>query len=146
MKRTWMIWVLALLLLASCTAATKSRGQKASRDYDHEYNLVYSAVKTVLLGRGYQIIKDEQEKGVLETGWTEGKRTRTQALVSIMPMGRALTKVQVEVLIDKKGLTSEEWKPSDVEVAVYDDLLEDIDTQAYREYFLRIERPTPTRK
>ena len=105
MKRTWTIWVLALLLLASCTGATKSRGQKAGSDYDHEYDLVYSAVKTVLLGRGYQIIKDEPEKGALETGWTEAKRTRTQAQVSIMPLGRAWTKLQVEILIDKKGLT-----------------------------------------
>ena len=137
------VWASVLIFLAGCGGATKTRGQKASKDYDHPQDLVFSAVQTILRERGYEIVNADADSGVIDTSWVEQKGHRTQAQARVTPLGHRWSRVQMEILYDKKGFAGGDWKPEPVKVSVYDDLFNDIDTQIYREYFLKIERPAP---
>jgi hypothetical protein len=144
--RTCVLLVLVATLLEGCSSATMSRGQTAGRDYDGAYEYVYAAVKSVLMGRGYEIAEEDPDTGKIETNWVEVGGDRTQTKAQITRLEDHWARVDLEILHDEKGFLGGDWKPQEVKTSVYEDLFDDIDLQVYREYFLKIQRPNPDTK
>jgi hypothetical protein len=136
------VMVLLLLIVGCCSGLEpKSRRPMESRIYDHRYELVLKAVRSVLVAEGFPITAEDQAKGTMETDWMVSKYERSKVRAQVQSLGRSRTQVMLGIKLQKRGVLGSEWKPAEVEMHSYHMMFEYIDLQIYREYFREIEEP-----
>jgi uncharacterized lipoprotein len=136
------VTALLLLILGGCSGMEpKSHRPMEGRVYDHRYDLVYRAVRTVLRTEGFPITAEDQAAGTVETDWMVKQYERSKVRAQIHSMARNRTNVMLGIQLEKKGVLGGDWKPAEVEMHTYTMLFEYIDLQIYHEYFREIEEP-----
>ena len=140
LKRT--VWPLFFLLIFCRCSGIQPKSNRPSEKhaFDHKYDFVYQATKTVLKTEGLTITTDDPDRGLIETAWTQGNYEKTKMKAFVIPLDSHNTLVDLAISIQRKKLTGGDFKPAKPEMFDYDVLFQKIDMQAYREYFSTMEK------
>ena len=139
-KRTVLILFLLLILCRCSGIQPKSERPSEKQAFEHKYDFVYQATKTVLREEGLTISTDDPDQGLIETDWTQGKYEKVKMKAFVIPLDSHNTLVNLSISIQRRKLTGGDFKPARPEMFDYEVLFQKIDMQAYREYFSTMEK------
>jgi hypothetical protein len=116
----------------------KSTKEFESRVYEAPEKLTLKAVEKILKEKGYETKVDESRSGVLESDFTVDGHVRSKAKAIISPISKRKTEVRLKLHVEKRTFFGKEWKPIGINASVYEEVLDAIQMQIYREYFEKI--------
>ena len=139
--RSLLLFLLLLSMptfLAYCTKPLTHRQEMvANRPQTKVFRLkpdvVREAVKRVLEKKKFYLDPEKSTPLHLETEWLEDGGYRSMAVIDIKPLARSRTELELKMLLEKKVVFKDKWKPVDeIGADTYKMMLGDIEMECYR--------------
>ena len=127
-----------IALLAGCTKPLSHRQEMVrnrpeKKVYKANTAVVREAAVRVLEKKKFYLDPEKSTPLHLETEWLEDGGYRSMAVIDIKALARSRTELELQMLLEKKVVFQDKWKPVDeIGADTYKMMLGDIEMECYR--------------
>ena len=136
--------LLSMIVLLACCTKPMSHRQEMVRNrpekkvYKAKPEVVREAVVRVLEKKKFYLDPGQSTPLHVETEWLEDGGYRSMAVVDIKPLSKSRTELKLQMLLEKKLVFQDKWKPMDeIGADTYKMILGDIEMECYRVLYER---------